>query len=103
MEMSAGFIERTKNASFSLFFENAIILLRFLDNSAINASIGLKSPLIPFASKCAKYLESFDSNDNASFELNPKCLIMANKNSSKRESALPTSFLTSISLILISA
>lgn len=37
LEINAGLIDRTKKASFSLFFEKAIILPRFFANSAINA------------------------------------------------------------------
>lgn len=47
----------------------------------MNASIGLKSPLRPFASMWAKYLESFDKRESASLGLSAKCLMIANKNS----------------------
>jgi len=101
LEIKAGLTDFRKKTSFYLFFEKPIILSKFLLNSKMRVSIGLKSFLSPFAKICARYLLSFDSRESDSLGERLKCLIIASKNISSNDYASLTSFLGSISFKLI--
>jgi hypothetical protein len=101
LHIKAGFIDFKKKFSFSLFLLNYLILANCLNKSVISKSTGLKSPLSPLASICARYFPSFESKLNASFGLSVKFLINANINNYNRLEASFKSFLGLISEILI--
>ena len=83
--MRAGFTERTKNNSFSLFLQKFLIKPICLCSSDTKFSMGRKSPFRPLASMWAKYFPSFERRATDSFELRLKFFIIAKINNSSRE------------------